>query len=76
MMSVQPDEKFDDLLKLKAEQRKVLVVLTMLVSRINDVSSLWELVEKIILDDQNQLIIGRPKIQQYFDNFNILVMMQ
>ena len=76
MMSVQPDEKFDDLLKLKAEQRKVLVVLTMLVSRINDVSSLWELVEKIILDDQNQLRIGRPKIQQYFDNFNILVMMQ
>ena len=76
MMSVQPDEKFDDLLKLKAEQRKVLVVLTMLVSQINDVSSLWELVEKIILDDQNQLIIGRPKIQQYFDNFNILVMMQ
>ena len=62
-MSIQWDEKFDDLLKLKVEQRKVLAVLTMLASLINDVSSLWELVKKIIPDDQNQLIIGMPKMQ-------------
>ena len=62
-MSIQWDEKFDDLLELKVEQRKVLAVLTMLASLINDVSSLWELVKKIIPDDQNQLIIGRPKMQ-------------